>query len=57
MRHKVHLCTILTECEDTDGDCSWWASHRECTNNPGYMLINCRKSCGVCKDMTGNIYG
>jgi hypothetical protein len=32
---------------DNHGECSNWAQHGECENNPSYMLNNCRASCGV----------
>jgi len=35
-------------CTDDNDNCEYWASVGECEANPGYMLVNCRKSCAVC---------
>jgi len=35
-------------CTDDNQNCEYWASVGECEANPAYMLVNCRKSCGVC---------
>merc|ERR1711920_1008781 len=35
-------------CSDENQSCEGWAALGECETNPGYMLENCRKSCGVC---------
>ncbi|KAK7080398.1 Meprin A subunit beta [Halocaridina rubra] len=35
-------------CEDEHRFCSDWASRGYCTLNPGYMLVNCKKSCDNC---------
>ncbi|XP_066276693.1 uncharacterized protein [Branchiostoma lanceolatum] len=35
-------------CFDTDGNCGYWASVGECTNNANYMGGNCPQSCGMC---------
>ena len=29
--------------------CPVWAGHNECSENPTFMLKNCRKSCNVCR--------
>lgn len=34
----------VAETDDHDS-CAYWASIGECTKNPGYMLVSCRKSC------------
>ena len=46
---------IFTEptCKDNNVKCNYWASIGECSMNPGYMLINCKKSCKQCGN---NIY-
>lgn len=31
-------------------ECSAWASHGECTRNPGFMRAHCRKSCNLCSE-------
>ena len=38
---------------DQDEDCEFWESTGECFHNPPYMLVNCRKSCGLCANATG----
>jgi len=35
-------------CEDKNEFCSDWASNGDCETNSGYMLPNCKKSCGKC---------
>lgn len=35
-------------CEDKNAFCHAWAAQGECKSNPGYMLIVCKLSCGVC---------
>jgi hypothetical protein len=40
------------ECVDSMNECEFWAQHNECANNPGYMLVECMKSCNVCPDLT-----
>jgi len=35
-------------CTDDNQYCESWAANGECEANPGYMLVSCRKSCGVC---------
>ncbi|KAH9512794.1 DNA repair protein [Bulinus truncatus] len=35
-------------CEDKNVYCTEWALKGECTANPGYMQVNCRKSCLWC---------
>lgn len=35
-------------CTDNHHYCSSWASLGYCGSNPGYMHINCRKSCNTC---------
>ena len=42
------------ECSRTK--CSVWALENECVNNPNYMNVNCKKSCGLC-DGSGPIEG
>lgn len=36
------------ECKDDHTSCQHWASNNQCSENPEYMHINCRVSCGVC---------
>ena len=36
------------DCVDHDTQCSGWASRGECTNNPNWMNVNCRKACNKC---------
>ena len=35
-------------CRDKKSDCQWWANEGECSQNPDYMLSDCRMACGVC---------
>ena len=35
-------------CSDDDPGCGPWAGAGECSKNPAYMLVSCRKSCNVC---------
>jgi len=36
------------KCVDRGTDCSYWESIGECTINPVFMNINCRKTCNFC---------
>jgi len=35
-------------CRDNNVNCGDWAQMGECSKNPAYMLVNCKKSCGKC---------
>lgn len=35
-------------CTDDDANCSSWAGSGECTKNPAFMIVSCKKSCGKC---------
>lgn len=35
-------------CVDANGQCDSWASSGQCTENPAYMRLSCRRACGVC---------
>ena len=39
----------MSDCVDNHEDCEYWAGIEECDKNPGYMLINCKKSCEICR--------
>merc|ERR1719221_2424000 len=39
-------------CSDENQMCEDWAANGECETNPGYMLENCRLSCGECSAPT-----
>lgn len=42
----------LVPCIDTKEDeCPNWAAQGECTKNPQFMLLQCRKSCNSCIDL------
>lgn len=41
---------FVPECVDLKDECAFWADQNECAKNPGYMLIECMKSCNVCPD-------
>ncbi|XP_057316847.1 low choriolytic enzyme-like [Hydractinia symbiolongicarpus] len=40
-----------TVCTDSNENCGYWAVNGECTINPNYMLINCKRSC---RDVLGD---
>ncbi|XP_066973579.1 hatching enzyme 1.2-like [Macrobrachium rosenbergii] len=47
------------DCVDLNTFCPSWASEGQCKSNPGYMRVNCKKSCNtcgteVCGDIAGN---
>jgi len=35
-------------CSDNNGNCAAWARRGECSNNPRYMNVYCKKSCKRC---------
>lgn len=35
-------------CADEHAHCKIWAEQGDCDDNPGYMLVSCKKSCGAC---------
>ncbi|CAH1802796.1 unnamed protein product, partial [Owenia fusiformis] len=35
-------------CVDNNAHCPSWAQNGECSSNPGYMLVNCKRSCNSC---------
>ena len=37
-------------CTDDHVKCAEWADLGECVANPKYMLVSCRKACGICGD-------
>ena len=39
--------------DDRPTRCARWAADGECTHNPGFMRVTCRKSCGVCVESPG----
>ena len=39
-------------CGDNHQNCPDWAGRNECVQNPGWMLKQCRKSCGECSKYT-----
>ncbi|KAG7346792.1 ShK domain-like protein [Nitzschia inconspicua] len=39
-----------SKCRDDNGQCATYARLGECFASPGYMNINCRRSCGICQD-------
>jgi ShK domain-like len=38
------------DCQDDHGTCGSWADLGECSANPNWMTVHCRKSCGLCVD-------
>lgn len=47
--HKEDPRQPSKECTDDHSLCDDWAMQGECSNNPGYMLRNCRFSCRQCE--------
>ena len=43
------MCSLV-ECTDNHAKCGQWARDGECSANPAYMAVACRKSCGQCGD-------
>merc|ERR1712142_33332 len=58
MMVKISLCLLSAIwlnkivaqgiCRDESNNCQSWSNTGECRVNPGYMLVYCKKSCGVC---------
>ncbi|XP_033759530.1 uncharacterized protein LOC117341777 [Pecten maximus] len=42
----------VEDCGDYHASCATWAATGECIANPGYMLVACLVSCGVCTELT-----
>ena len=40
--------SFLASCVDGNKSCPHWAQSGECSKNPDYMLVNCKKSCDQC---------
>lgn len=40
--------SLSTGCNDSDINCASWAQRGECTRNPSWMQVNCKKSCNTC---------
>ena len=53
MSHNDHFSLSDQICKDYNKDCEYWAMIGECTANPGFMTLRCRKSCKVCGDDGG----
>ena len=52
LANKKIIFSIIGTCEDDAKvveACPVWAGHNECSENPTFMLKNCRKSCNVCR--------
>ncbi len=49
---------MLTGCEDDHKDCNFFAGSGDCIGGEyqGWMLINCKKSCGICQPYGKTIY-
>lgn len=45
---KATTTTGSTGCMDSNVNCPGWAARGECARNPGYMNVNCVKSCNLC---------
>eukprot|EP00899_Mesostigma_viride_P013779 jgi/Mesvir1/22401/Mv17889-RA.1 len=44
----VGYSEIITSCVDQQELCATWAEMGECTKNPTFMSVSCRKSCRLC---------
>lgn len=44
------LKELYTKCRNKDDQCDRWQLQGACQNNPFYMQVHCRKSCGECED-------
>ena len=44
------VADLPQRCDDQDPSCAAWAATNECSNNPAYMHLSCRRSCGLCPD-------
>ena len=42
-------------CIDDNNNCAEWAAEGECSSNAGYMLENCKFSCGACLGLSQNL--
>ena len=47
--------SFLASCVDGNKSCPSWAQKGECSKNPGYMLVNCKKSCNQCSSGTSHM--
>jgi len=49
--HKLFTMLGFKEtCRDANHDCVTWAKQGQCDANPAFMIISCRKSCGMCAE-------
>jgi hypothetical protein len=48
--------SVSVDCKDDDPGCAGWAADNQCTANPDFMLMTCKKSCNSCdqKDSTSD---
>ena len=44
----IIIFALTISCVDKYESCDLWSKVGECSNNPSYMLQNCKKSCNVC---------
>merc|ERR1711970_831320 len=42
------IVPLYNYCMDNDQRCSQWALNGFCIQRPGYMLVNCKRSCNQC---------
>ena len=49
--HCLKNKKAVIPCEDLNDNCQAWARKGECSKNPGFMMNNCRSSCGTCLDI------
>jgi len=46
--------SVADKCHDNhpaSNECPYWAQNGECSKNPKFMEVECRKSCGICVDI------
>ena len=48
-------CSDSGGCTDDNHSCEYWASIGECSENPDYMTVNCKRSCKICGGGGGGV--
>ncbi len=53
---KVHVSSLSSDelrlnCKNSNSKCAFWSSIGECTNNPGYMIMECAPACQTCNKL------
>ena len=47
--HGVPPEVSFSDCNDRSEQCVGFQQHGECDKNPGWMIVNCPKSCNACE--------